>query len=185
MFSLTVYFNADAIPLFQQCSVSYTLSLFLSLRCLALFPAPIVWYKNPGIHFHLIIDLNSLIWTTSLFHLEVAHNSCWKFSKLWQRRYLLKLHVLHVITNSDSAYTQCVIETFLVKMATTFQVHHSRVGSRPYLQTLDKAVNACQGQTLKLIWSICKLWPLKFYNLMPRSGIVITTQPVSTPGTHC
>ncbi len=42
MFSLMVYFIADAILHFQLCTVSHPLSLFLSLRCLALFPAPIV-----------------------------------------------------------------------------------------------------------------------------------------------
>ncbi len=57
-------------------ALSVTLSLFLSLRCLALAPASIVWYKNPGIHFHLIIDRNKLIRTTTLFHLKVAHNIC-------------------------------------------------------------------------------------------------------------
>jgi hypothetical protein len=61
--------------------LSHTLSLFLSLSCLALTPASFVWYKNPGIHFHLIIDRNKPIWTTSLFHLEVAHNTC-TFTKL-------------------------------------------------------------------------------------------------------
>ncbi len=56
-------------------SLTHTLSLFLSLRCLALSPALIVWCKNIGIHFQLIIDYNKLLWFTSLFHLEVAHNT--------------------------------------------------------------------------------------------------------------
>ncbi len=73
IFSLTVYFIANAISHIQICSVSHT--LFLSLCYLALSPASFVWYKNPVIHFHLIIDLNKLIWITSLFHLEVAHNT--------------------------------------------------------------------------------------------------------------
>jgi hypothetical protein len=30
---------------------------------------------------------------------------------------------------------------------------------RLYLQTLDYAGEACQGQTLQLIIEICKLWP--------------------------
>ncbi len=72
MFFLTVYFIADAVPLFQQCSVSHTLSFCLC--CLALFPTSSIWYKNPGIHFHLIIDHNKLFRFTLSFRLEVAHN---------------------------------------------------------------------------------------------------------------
>ena len=72
--SLTVYFIANAIFLSLQCSASNTLSLFLSLCCLALFPSSSVWYKNPGNHFHAIIDYNKLFWLTSLFHLEADHN---------------------------------------------------------------------------------------------------------------
>ncbi len=55
-------------------ALSLTLSLFLSLPYLALSPAPMFWYKNPGIHFQLIIDCNKQFWYTLLFHLEVAHN---------------------------------------------------------------------------------------------------------------
>jgi len=55
--------------------LSHSLSLFLSLRCLALSPVQFVWYKNLGNHFHPIIDCNKLFWFTSLFHLEVAHNT--------------------------------------------------------------------------------------------------------------
>jgi hypothetical protein len=33
-------------------------------------------------------------------------------------------------------------------LSSTFQVLHSRVGSLPHPQTLDKTVKACQGQTL-------------------------------------
>ncbi len=72
MFSLTVYFIADTILHFQPCSVSRTLSLSLSLCCIALSPASTVWHRNPGIHFHLIINRIRL---TLLFHLEVAHNN--------------------------------------------------------------------------------------------------------------
>ena len=99
MFSLTVYFIANAILLFQQHC------LFLSLHCLALSPASSVWYKNPGIHFHLIIDRNKLFRVTSLFHLKVAHNksktkmrrftiyfldSIWKVYKIWNNDNFLK-----------------------------------------------------------------------------------------------
>jgi hypothetical protein len=75
MFPLMVNFIADTILHFQLCSASHTLSLFLSLRCLTLSPISIIWYKSPGIHFHLIIDRNELMRFTSLFHLEVAHNN--------------------------------------------------------------------------------------------------------------
>jgi hypothetical protein len=60
--------------LLSSYALPLTHSLFLSLRCVALSPASIVCYKNPGVHFQLIIDLNKLIRTTSLFRLEVAHN---------------------------------------------------------------------------------------------------------------
>ncbi len=60
-------------------SLSLSLSFFLSLPCLALSPTLIVWYKNPGINFQLIIDCNKLFRFTSWFHLEVAHN---KFTNL-------------------------------------------------------------------------------------------------------
>ncbi len=72
--SLTVYFIANAIFLSLQCSSSNTLFLFLSLCCLALFPSSSVWYKNPGNHFHAIIDYNKLFWLTLLFHLEADQN---------------------------------------------------------------------------------------------------------------
>jgi hypothetical protein len=36
---------------------------------------------------------------------------------------------------------------------------HSRAGSWPYPQTLDKAGKACQGQTLQFIANINKLRP--------------------------
>ncbi len=80
MFFLTIYFIADNISRFQQCCLSH--SLFLSLRYLALSPAQVVWYKNPGMHFHLIVDLNKLIWSTSLFHLQVAHGNCYEWNIL-------------------------------------------------------------------------------------------------------
>ncbi len=38
-------------------------------------------------------------------------------------------------------------------------VAHSRVGSWPHPQKLDKAVRACQEQTLYHITNICKLRP--------------------------
>jgi hypothetical protein len=82
MFSLTAYFIADNISRFQQRCLSHSLSLFLSPRYLALSPAQVVWYKNPGMHFHLIIDLNKLIWSTSLFHLEVANDICYEWNIL-------------------------------------------------------------------------------------------------------
>jgi hypothetical protein len=50
---------------------THTLSVSL-LSCS--LPVSSIWYKNPGIHFQLIIDCNKLIWFTSLFHLDVAHN---------------------------------------------------------------------------------------------------------------
>ncbi len=34
---------------------------------------------------------------------------------------------------------------------------HCRIGSWPYLQTLDKAGKVCQGQTLLFIAPICKI----------------------------
>ncbi len=58
-----------------NCCFLHTLSLSLSLRCLAIFPILIVWYKNPGIHFQVIIDRNKLFQYTSLFHIEVAYNN--------------------------------------------------------------------------------------------------------------
>ncbi len=39
----------------------------------------------------------------------------------------------------------------------------------PYLQILDQAGKACQGQTLQLITEIRKLRPKKFYNIGPSS----------------
>jgi hypothetical protein len=74
MFSLTAYFIVDASSPVQQCSVSHTLFLSVSLLPCS-FPVPFVWFKNPGIHFQLIIERNKLIQITSLFHLEVAHNN--------------------------------------------------------------------------------------------------------------
>ncbi len=75
MFPPTVFFMTDAILHFQRHTVSHTFSLSLSLRCLALFPIMIILYKNPGIHFQVIIDLNKLLCEyTSLFHLVVAYN---------------------------------------------------------------------------------------------------------------
>ncbi len=38
----------------------------------------------------------------------------------------------------------------------------------PYLQTLDQARKACQGQTLQLITKIRKLREKRFYNIGPR-----------------
>ncbi len=75
MFSLAVYFIADAIFLSPHCSASnkHTLSLSLS-HCLAVFPSASFWYKNPGNHFQIIIDHNKVFWFASLFHLEAAHN---------------------------------------------------------------------------------------------------------------
>ncbi len=43
----------------------------------------------------------------------------------------------------------------------------TRVGSA-YLQTLDYARKACQGQGLELITEIRKLRTKKFYNISPR-----------------
>ena len=40
----------------------------------------------------------------------------------------------------------------------------------PYLQTLDQAGKACQGQTHQLIKRIRKLRTKKFYNIGPRRG---------------
>ncbi len=54
---------------------SHTLSFPLSLLCLALLPILIVWYKNHGIHFQVIIDRIKLFWYPSLFHLKVVYNS--------------------------------------------------------------------------------------------------------------
>jgi len=45
------------------------------------------------------------------------------------------------------------------------EVLHSRVGSWPYLQTLDKAGKVCQGQTHKLITKNCQLRTKKSYNI--------------------
>ncbi len=42
-------------------------------------------------------------------------------------------------------------------------IHSFRL--QPYLQTLDYARKACQGQTLYLITKICKLRTKKFYNI--------------------
>ncbi len=64
------------LSLISSYALSLTLSLSFSLHCLALSPALFVSYKDPVVHFHLIIDLKKLILTTSLFHLEVAHNKC-------------------------------------------------------------------------------------------------------------
>ncbi len=73
---------ADLILHFQLHTVSHTHSLSLSLRCLALFPILIVWYKNPGIHFQVIIDRNKLFEYTPLFHLEVAYNKKYDWDRL-------------------------------------------------------------------------------------------------------
>jgi hypothetical protein len=76
MFSLTIYFIADAIPHFQLCCVSHTHSLSFCLSAVLLSsPHQLFDIKNLVIHFHLIIDLNKLIRTTLLFYLEVAHNN--------------------------------------------------------------------------------------------------------------
>ncbi len=60
MFSLKLYFIADTISCYQQCSVSHTLSLFLSLRSLALSPAQDVWYKT--LAFISTLSLISINW---------------------------------------------------------------------------------------------------------------------------
>jgi hypothetical protein len=73
--SLMVYFITDAISLSQLCSVSHTLSLSRSLRCLALFPVCPVWYKIPGNFFQLIIVRNKVVRDTSSFYLGFAHNN--------------------------------------------------------------------------------------------------------------
>jgi len=53
-------------------------------------------------------------------------------------------------------------QTFVVKTGAypseaPIKVRHSRGGSWPYPQTLDKAGKACQGQTLLSITKMCKL----------------------------
>ncbi len=50
---------------------------------------------------------------------------------------------------------------FIPRVSRNFQMLHSRVGSRPYPQTLDQAGKVCQGQTLQLITKSRK----KFYNI--------------------
>ncbi len=52
-----------------------THTLSLSLCCLALFPILIIWYKNPGIHFHVFINHKKLFEYTLLFHWEVSYNT--------------------------------------------------------------------------------------------------------------
>jgi len=47
----------------------------------------------------------------------------------------------------------------------TFQVLHSRIGFWPYPQTLDRAGNACQGQTLSLLWKVVNYVRKKFYEI--------------------
>jgi hypothetical protein len=67
VYSLAIYFIANAIFLFLQCSASCTHSLSLSLCCLALFPLL-------SISWHTLSDhINKLSRFTSLsFHLEVC-----------------------------------------------------------------------------------------------------------------
>ncbi len=75
-FSNCLFYNRRYPSLSATHCLSHTLSLSLSLRCLALFSILIVWYKNPGIHFQVIIDRNKLFEYTSLFKFEVAYNRC-------------------------------------------------------------------------------------------------------------
>ncbi len=60
VYSLTVYFTADAIFLSQQCSSSRTHSLCLSAVLLS-FPFFLFDIKIPGKPFQIIIDYNKLL----------------------------------------------------------------------------------------------------------------------------
>jgi hypothetical protein len=67
-----------SLPLYPNLSLSVSLSVCLSLLS-ALFPVMfyLPWFplNTRQFEFCIIIDLNKLIWTTSLFHFEVAHNT--------------------------------------------------------------------------------------------------------------
>ncbi len=77
VFSNCLFYDQCYPSLSATCCLSHThtLSLSLSFSCLALFPILIVWYKNPGSHFQVIIDSNKLLEYILLFHLEVAYNN--------------------------------------------------------------------------------------------------------------
>ncbi len=63
---------------YLSCPVTLCLSHSLSFCLSAVLLSPLLNLfdiKNPGNHFHPIIDCNKLFWFTSLFQLEVAHNT--------------------------------------------------------------------------------------------------------------
>ncbi len=120
-----------------------THSLFLSLRCLALFPSSPIWYRNSGNHFQVIIDRNKLFWYTSLFHLEAAHNSTshWNcisstFTSESARLFNSKFRVPQMWTlfscATETNYLQCFrsfkwIKSFLHMLSCCFSGFHSKL----------------------------------------------------------
>ncbi len=92
IFSLTVYFIVDAISHFQLCS-SLTLSLSFCLSAVLLSPLHQLFDIKTLSYISTLsfIGLNKLIQTTSLFHLEVAHNT---WPKMFERKFTKYLTII-------------------------------------------------------------------------------------------